>query len=258
MTKRKSATIRLSALLAFTNGISAIIPECIININEQVMYARVVDTANVSMVLASADLERSNLDAKLGFDAVAMKNTLSYIAKVLPGDTLITMQCRESKDSARPYLELEIRGESKQTIQFMTFDKRTIRKEPNPPSINLPVQIDVAGPALLNAVSVCACISDAIRIAVDNEGVCTLASKGDNSQCKIEVARGGAGQAVADYSLDYMKDITKFLAGSPVCTLNFTTDHPIRIVGKFEPGVTVVYLLAPRIDIEDKSGIAWL
>lgn len=255
MVKRRTATVKLSTMLKFTDAISALMPECILNISPEGLHTRVVDFANVGIVVVNAKIQEGSLEAKLGIDITAMKNILNAISNTLPGDTLLILQGRESEDRDRPYLEIEVRGDLSQHMRIKTLDKRTIRKEPNPPVIAHPIMVDVEGKYLLNAIVACSFQSDQVRIAIDREGTCTIAAKGDDFQHKIEIARGGAGIAAAIYSIDYLKDIIKILSESK-CKLKFQTDWPMEIAATIDNEVAIRYLIAPRI--EEEKGDEWL
>jgi hypothetical protein len=186
-----------------------------------------------------------------------MKNTLTAISKMAPPDTLIIMSGKESDDRDRPYLEIEVRGMFRQYLRIKTLDKRTVRKEPNPPLIMLPIRIDLESQDLLNAVAACAIRSDIVRIAVDKEGVFTVASRGDTDHHKIEIATGAAGMGASIYSIEYLKDIAKCMIGSK-CILHFQSDHPLEIRSDLGGDVLVKYLLAPRIPTDEESERDWI
>ena len=59
----------------------------------------------------------------------------------------------------------------------------------------------------------------------------------------------------SEFSLDYLKDISKALIGSTVA-ISLRDDHPISMCADPVPGLKVKYLLAPHIEEED-SGV-WL
>ena len=82
-----------------------------------------------------------------------------------------------------------------------------------------------------------------------------MAAKGDQHQCKIQIATGANQPAQSSYSLDYLKDIAKILVGSSV-DIQLDIDHPISLSGTLTPGLSVQYLLAPRIETEN-TGV-WL
>jgi proliferating cell nuclear antigen len=256
--KRRTATLPLSTLLTFTDAISALVPECILNISPEGLHTRAVDFANIGMVIANAKVNKgSTLEAKIGIDITSLKNTLTAISKMVPSDTLIVMNGKESDDRDRPYLEIEVQGTFRQNIRIKTLDKRTVRKEPNPPVITLPIRIDLERQDLLNAVAACAIRSDILRIAVDKEGVFTMAARGDTDHHKIEISKGAAGIGAAIYSIDYLKDIAKCMEGSK-CTLYFQSDHPVEIRANLGGEVLVKYLLAPRIPTDEESKEDWI
>ncbi|MGA9086533.1 MAG: hypothetical protein WB284_07470, partial [Methanoregula sp.] len=94
------------------------------------------------------------------------------------------------------------------------------------------------------------------RIQTAKNGTVYLSGKEETRQNRIELSSGAAVPAQALYSIDYLKDIAKALAGASV-TVQFDTDFPITLSAELAHGLSVKYLLAPRIEAEKDVG-AWL
>jgi hypothetical protein len=83
-----------------------------------------------------------------------------------------------------------------------------------------------------------------------------LSGKEETRQNRIKLSSDATVPAQSLYSIDYLKDIAKTLAGSSI-TVQFDTDFPISLSAGPVPGLSVRYLLAPRLETEEDVG-AWL
>ena len=156
-----------------------------------------------------------------------------------------------------PFLEVKIESLFEYRMQFETLKEETIRKDPNRPTTALKSGFTCDGDALYNGVRLCSVFSErCCRIQTAKNGTVYLSGKEDTRQNRIELSSGATVPAQTLYSIDYLKDIAKALAGSSV-TVQFDTDFPISLSAELVPGISVRYLLAPRIKAEEDVG-AWL
>ena len=109
---------------------------------------------------------------------------------------------------------------------------------------------------LYTGVRLCSVFGERCRIQTAKNGTVYLSGKEETRQNRIELSPGATVPAQSLYSIDYLKDIAKALAGSSV-TVQFDTDFPISLSAEVFPGISVRYLLAPRIEAEEDVG-AWL
>ena len=155
-----------------------------------------------------------------------------------------------------PFLEMKIECPFEYRMQFETLKEETIRKDPNRPTIALKSGFTCDGDDLYNGVRLCSVFGERCRIQTAKNGTVYLSGKEETRQNRIELSSGATVPAQALYSIDYLEDIAKALAGSSV-TVQFDTDFPISLLAEVVPGISVRYLLAPRIEAEEDVG-KWL
>jgi proliferating cell nuclear antigen len=132
------ATIDADMFREAIDAISALIPECRLHTDETGISTRAVDTANVAMVALTLKKEAFDTfkatTSQLGIDLMKMKNIFGMAGK---GD-LITI---EMADNAQK-MSVSVHGYH---YSITLLDTNTIRKDPNPPTINLPGKIVIKG-----------------------------------------------------------------------------------------------------------------
>ena len=138
------ATIDADVFREFIDAISALVPECRLHTDENGISTRAVDTANVAMI--GIELKKEAFDSykatksQIGIDISKMKNIFGMAGK---GD-LISL---ELADNAQK-MSVSAHGYH---YSITLLDTNTIRKDPNPPTINLPGKIVISGDDFNNA-----------------------------------------------------------------------------------------------------------
>ena len=255
MTDKGHFTVKLSVLTRFIESIAAIATECRLHIGTKTISTIVVDTANVAMVDISMRCEGRGT-ATLGVDISALYDAFRKIKEIaiFDGDTPVKVSWYPGQNT--PFLEVRIECPFEYRMQFETLKEETIRKDPNRPTIALKSGFTCDGDALYNGVRLCSVFGERCRIQTAKNGTVYLSGKEETRQNRIELSPGATVPAQSLYSIDYLKDIAKALAGSSV-TVRFDTDFPISLSAEVIPGISVRYLLAPRIETEEDVG-AWL
>jgi hypothetical protein len=161
------------------------------------------------------------------------------------------------KDPSRPTITLKeetIRKDpSRPTI---ALKEETIRKDPSRPTIALKSGFTCDGDDLYNGVRLCSVFGERCRIQTAKNGTVYLSGKEETRQNRIKLSSDATVPAQMLCSIDYLKDIARALAGSSI-TVQFDTDFPISLSAGPVPGLSVRYLLAPRLETEEDVG-AWL
>ena len=255
MTDKGHFTVKLSVLTRFIESIAAIATECRLHIGTKTISTIVVDTANVAMVDVQMRCEGRGT-ATLGVDISALHNAFRKIKElaVFEGDTPVKVSWYPGQNT--PFLEMKIECPFEYRMQFETLKEETIRKDPSRPTIALKSGFTCDGDDLYNGVRLCSVFGERCRIQTAKNGTVYLSGKEETRQNRIELSPGATVPAQSLYSIDYLKDIAKALAGSSV-TVQFDTDFPISLSAEVFPGISVRYLLAPRIEAEEDVG-AWL
>ena len=146
------------------DAIVALVTECRLHTADDHIWTRAVDTANVAMI--SLDLQSTAFNSfsatpgEVGLDIAKMKNILGMMGK---GDELTLNLLDEDRK-----LELNFGG---YRYSITLLDVNTIRKDPNPPAIDLPGKAVLPGDALNNAIKAASVISDKIALGIDPDAM---------------------------------------------------------------------------------------
>ncbi|MDI6719432.1 MAG: DNA polymerase sliding clamp [Methanomicrobiales archaeon] len=245
-----NATIDADTFREAIDAIAALVTECRLHADPNGLRMRAVDTANVAMV--SMELRKdafaqyaANAE-ELGMDIAKMKNILSMMGK---GD-MLTMQLGDTGHK----LEIVFRN-YKYSITLL--DPNTIRKDPNPPTIELPGFAVLTGEALNSAIKAATVVSDKIALGIDpKRETFYMVAEGDIDHIRLELGRDElkmltAVEARSLFSLDYLKDMGKVMSRAAEVEVHLGIDHPVRFAFDIAEGKGhVEYLLAPRIEAD--------
>jgi proliferating cell nuclear antigen len=137
------------------------------------------------------------------------------------------------------------------------LDANTIRKEPNPPNIELPGKVILSGTELNNAIKAAAVVSDKIALGIDSKTqIFYMVAEGDTDHIRREFGKNeiksiNGVEARSLFSLDYLKDMGKVMSRAEEVELSLGTDHPAKFSFAIAGGKGhVEYLLAPRIEAD--------
>ena len=244
------ATIDAEIFREAIDAISALVPECRLHTADNGISTRAVDTANVAMV--SLDLKKEAFDSfkatksQLGVDISKMKNIFNMMGK---GD-LISLDLPENAQK----IQLSVHGYH---YSITLLDTNTIRKDPNPPTINLPGKLTISGDDLNNAIKAAAVISDKVAIGINpKEQTFFMDAEGDTDHIRREFGKDelkslSPNEARSLFSLDYLKDMGKVMSRAAEVEVFLGIDHPVRFSFDIAAGNGhVEYLLAPRIEAD--------
>lgn len=252
--------VRRDVLETYLKAIKALTNEAFIRIYEDKIETIVVDTANVAMVNTTidqmgfdafpeeGDIPLSSVPVKLGVDIAKM---FGYVTN-LGADIELKF-----------YYDEELNGKGKismatgkEAFSMGLLDGRTMKKEPNVPGLALDTVGKVKGTDLSSAIKKAEMVSDKVffRMYPDKKLI-ELFAHGDDDYLKpIDevVSLEGDVQAIALFSMDYLKDMMKVVGKSDEVTIRLKDDHPIKMLGSFpDVNVEVMYFLAPRIEHDD-------
>jgi proliferating cell nuclear antigen len=244
------ATIDADIFREAIDAISALVPECRLHTADNGISTRAVDTANVAMI--SLELKKEAFDSykatksQIGVDISKMKNIFNMMGK---GD-LISLELPENAQK----MQLSVHGYQ---YSITLLDTNTIRKDPNPPTINLPGKLTIAGDDLNNAIKAAAVISDKIAIGINpKDETFYMIADGDTDNIRREFGKDELksltpNEARSLFSLDYLKDMGKVMSRAAEVEIFLGLDHPVRFSFDIANGNGhVEYLLAPRIEAD--------
>jgi proliferating cell nuclear antigen len=244
------ATIDADIFREAIDAISALVPECRLHTADNGISTRAVDTANVAMI--SLELKKEAFDSfkatksQVGVDISKMKNIFNMMGK---GD-LISLELPENAQK----MQLSVHGYQ---YSITLLDTNTIRKDPNPPTINLPGKLTISGDDLNNAIKAAAVISDKIAIGINpKDETFYMIADGDTDSIRREFGKDELksltpNEARSLFSLDYLKDMGKVMSRAAEVEIFLGLDHPVRFSFDIANGNGhVEYLLAPRIEAD--------
>ena len=244
------ATIDADIFRESIDAISALVTECRLHTADDHTWTRAVDTANVAMVTlelqSTAFTSFSATGGELGLDVAKLKNILAMIGK---GDAL-TLQLQDNDRK----LELSFGG---YRYSLTLLDVNTIRKDPNPPAVNLPGKAVIPGETLNNAIKAASVISDKIALGIDPESMTFyMEAEGDTDHIKLALSEDelialNPVKARSLFSIDYLKDMGRVMARAEKVEIHLGINHPVRFVFEIADGNgRVDYLLAPRVEAD--------
>ena len=244
------ATIDAEIFRESIDAIAALVTECRVHTQEDMIWTRSVDTANVAMVTlelqSTAFTSFSATGGELGLDVAKLKNILAMIGK---GDAL-TLQLQDNDRK----LELSFGG---YRYSITLLDVNTIRKDPNPPAVNLPGKAVIPGETLNNAIKAASVISDKIALGIDPESMTFyMEAEGDTDHIKLALSEDelialNPVKARSLFSIDYLKDMGRVMARAEKVEIHLSINHPVRFVFEIADGNgRVDYLLAPRVEAD--------
>ncbi len=244
------ATIDADIFREVIDAISALVPECRLHTTDNGISTRAVDTANVAMI--SLELKKEAFDSykatksQVGVDISKMKNIFNMMGK---GD-LISLELPENAQK----MQVSVHGYH---YSITLLDTNTIRKDPNPPTINLPGKVAISGDDLNNAIKAAAVISDKIAIGINpKDETFYMIAEGDTDNIRREFGKDelkslSLNEARSLFSLDYLKDMGKVMSKAAEVEIFLGIDHPVRFSFDIANGNGhVEYLLAPRIEAD--------
>lgn len=235
--------IKKTRILAFIDAVAAIATECRVWLKSDGLTSRAVDTANVAMVQATlpkeAFLEYTHNGKMeiLGLDLLKLKTAIGLMKE---GDLTITTEGGRIRI-----------WDGKYDYGNMLLDLSTIRKDPNPPELNLPAAVTIDAREFVDAIRAMGMIGDKVRFSLKNKTL-SLFTEGNTDALTKDlegepVASLGDAAVKSLFSSDYLKEIGRVVKGSEKVTIAMSNDHPIRMECTVDE-IALEYLIAPRIE----------
>lgn len=244
------ATIDADIFRESVDAISALVTECRLHAEPDRIYTRAVDTANVAMI--SFQLKKEAFESyqatkeELGLDITKLKNIMGMMTK--GGSVRLNLPDGGQK------LELSFNSYH---YSITLLDVNTIRKDPNPPSIELPGKVVISGDVLFSAIKAASVVSDKIALGIDpSRQHFYMMAEGDTDHIRLELGRNELEEMTlvevrSLFSLDYLKDMGKIMARAEKVEIHLGVNHPVKFSFDIAGGRGHIdYLLAPRIEAE--------
>lgn len=234
-------------------AISTLIDEGTFRIDSEGIKLRAMDPSRVAMV--DFAMQKNVFDEYVSDEATKICLNLSEFLKLLK---------RAGKDEAVELLLDEKTGQFVVTVRgkyVRTFRMPTLEAsedEVPTPKIAFNAKVTLTTDGLHQSLDDVALASDYVRLETDGEAM-TMNAKGDIMGANIELKKGSDAllslevkePSKSAFPLSYLSEIVKAAAAtSDIATLEFSTDMPIRLDFKQRFDGTLVYYLAPRIEVE--------
>ncbi len=234
-------------------AISTLIDEGTFNIDSDGIRLRSMDPSRVAMV--DFVMQKTVFDEYVSDEETKICLNLSELLKLLK---------RAGKDEAVELLldektaqfVITVRGRYVRTFRMPTLEAS--EDEVPTPKIVFNAKVTLTADGFRQSLEDVALVSDYVRVETDGEKV-TMNAKGDIMGANIELKKGSDAllsieakePSKSAFPLSYLSEIVKAAAAtSDIVTLEFSTDMPIRLDFKQRYDGTLVYFLAPRIEVE--------
>lgn len=193
-----------------------------------------VDIVNVFMLAAELDCDiiiPKGAPETIYVDTSALKRALK-----LSNGSKVTLECSKS--------EIVV-SYGRFTMTMPSIDPLSVRKDPNPPTIVLPLTIEVPGKYLND---ICSMVATSGKIFLYTKDKVVFAAGSEGDMCFKEVIGTIDKKIIARsiFSADYFKKIVKSLKGVSV-SLQFGIDYPM-IASGIVNDVSLKFLIAPRVE----------
>ena len=131
------------------------------------------------------------------------------------------------------------------------IDPTLLKAEPKLPVLNLKAETVVEGNDFKNAVSMASKVADNVIFSAD-ENAFYMVAEGDTEDIRIDFSESYSGkeQARVMLSLEYLKEIAKIVDKDDAVRIAIGRDLPVRIGIESEFSTTILYLIAPRIEVK--------
>lgn len=232
MTKAKPKTIEIpyATLNTYLSVLASCSPEARVYVTKNKIATREVDTANVFMANVEAECKTSG-SFVFGLEVSVLRKVIKHAKGC---NVVISV------------------GDKKIKVKYGRFESRidalaeaAIRKDPNPPTINLPLSFDVPGKYLNDALSIVG-RNGARCVFISNNGVVSFCVD-EGTMCVREIVAEAKNKESfkSMFSNDYMKDIMNVVKDVSL-KIDIGNDHPMRAYAE-KNDCKIEYLLAPRI-----------
>jgi proliferating cell nuclear antigen len=247
-------------LREFLRPLGVVTPEARLHIEPGRIRVSTVDPMNIAAMNITAKIMGGPAPGEaeaVGIDIKPILKVLGWIpTKAAPDPTLIIttgkapriLEIGAFKGGEDPAITIEMRGP----------EEADIRKDPSPPTIELPSRIKVRGRFLARAVKGASLLSDRATFEVDPAIPALVITAGEDGENRIReeipilTPEPDLKAARSIFSTEMMVAMGGILGAVDILTIEMGVDHPIRIAFPIHDHTgEVEYLQAPRIADEE-------
>ena len=251
MFKLKMSDVKL--LRDAITAISTLIDEGTFHVSPEEIKLRSMDPSRVAMV--DFTMQKTVFDEYISDRNAKICLNLGELLKLLKRagrDESVEIFLDESTG----HFVITIRGKYTRTFRMPTLE--AMEDEVPTPKVTFNAKVTLTADGLRQSLEDVALVSDHVRMETDGEKF-MMSAKGDIMGANIELKKGSDAllslevkePSRATYPLSYLSDIVKAASStSEIVTLEFSTDMPVRLDFKQPYDGSLVYYLAPRIEVE--------
>lgn len=225
--------------------ISELVLEAKMKVNEFGLSIVAIDPSNVSMVALrvpkSSFREFDVGEENLGLNLDSLKKVLKRCGKT--GSLILSRN--------ENMLDIKIEDKIKRSFSLNLIQIDGDEKE-FPSHLEYKSKVEINSDDLIDSIDDCAIISDAFSLST-KEGKFIVETKEMNSaraEFSSDLASIEGEDSRSRYSIEYMQKFLKAGRAFEKTTLNFSSDHPIRVDFNSD-ALSLSFLLAPRIETAD-------
>jgi len=234
-------------------AISTLIDEGTFNISPEGIKLRSMDPSRVAMV--DFTMQKTTFDEYVSDKNAKICLNLGELLKLLKRagrDEAVEILLDESTGQ----IVITIQGKYTRTFRMPTLE--AMEEEVPTPKVTFNAKVTLTTDGLRQSLEDVALVSDHVRMETDGEKF-MMSAKGDIMGANIELKKGSDAllslevkePSRATYPLSYLSDIVKAASStSDIVALEFSTDMPVRLDFKQPYDGSLVYYLAPRIEVE--------
>ncbi|MEM1515811.1 MAG: proliferating cell nuclear antigen (pcna) [Candidatus Bathyarchaeia archaeon] len=235
------------------DAISTVVDEATFIVGPGGIRLRAMDPSRVAMV--DWEMQKTSFDEYEADGELKICINLSEFKKVLKRagkDDIIELSLGEEGNQ----LQVKIRGRYTRTFTLPILEAG--EEEVLEPNLTFNVKVTLTADDFYDTLRDAELVSDNIRLEANEEGL-TMNAKGDVAGTRIEMKKGSDAllsvevkePSKATFSLSYLTDIVKAASDtSDIVTLEFSTDMPLRLDFRQRYDGKLIYLLAPRVEVE--------
>ena len=231
----KRIEIPYQSLATYLSILKSCHTEARIHVTKNKISTSEVDCASVCIVNVGSECKTTGHPFVFGIDVALLQKVIKF-----------AKGCNITLDIAEEKILVKY-GRFKSKIDIL--EESTIRKDPNPPNIYLPISFEAPGKYLNEVLAVCNSSSYRSVFSTKN-GVVSFCAIGDSFCIKEIIAETESKDVVKSmFSNDYLKDIVNTVKDVSL-KIDIGIDHPARIYAE-KDDCKVTFLLAPRIESDD-------
>ena len=231
-----NATANTKLLKRAIKASNAFLNETRLRISQEGISIRAVDAGNVcltSIFIPKEDFDEFNAEeGVIGINVSRLNSILKSIK-----DDLVEIECDKN---------LKLKA-GKACYNMALVDPSSLKAEPKLPVLNLNAETVVDANDFKNAVSMASKVADNVVFSADDGFY--MVAEGDVEDVRIDFSEYSGEKARVMLSLEYLKEIAKVVEKDDAVRIAIGTDLPVRINIESEFSTTILYLIAPRIEV---------